>query len=161
MTGAIDGAIDIVVNLFTPETVAAGQTGFDAAFMDQVRMPLELRGGVRMDDFLRMMDQAGIAHALLIAVRAGPQGWRHSFEIPYADVAECCSRHPDRFSALAGVDPTRGMQQLRDLEHAVCDLGFIGAHFYPHWFRLPPDRPQCYPIYAKCCELGIPIMMQV
>ena len=41
------------------------------------------------------------------------------------------------------------------------ELGFIGAHSYPHWFALPPDAPQWYPIYAKCCELDIPIMMQV
>jgi hypothetical protein len=53
------------------------------------------------------------------------------------------------------------MQGLRDLEHAVRKLGFVGAHFYPHWFALPPDAAQVYPYYAKCCELGIPIMMQV
>jgi hypothetical protein len=34
------GFIDAVVNLFSPEQVVAGQTGFDAAFMEQVRMPL-------------------------------------------------------------------------------------------------------------------------
>ncbi len=28
--------IDIVVNLFTPEEVASGQTGFDAAFMSHI-----------------------------------------------------------------------------------------------------------------------------
>jgi predicted TIM-barrel fold metal-dependent hydrolase len=26
---------------------------------------------------------------------------------------------------------------------------------------MPPDAPQIYPYYAKCCELDIPIMMQV
>lgn len=53
------------------------------------------------------------------------------------------------------------MEQLRDLEFAVNELGFVGAHSYPHWFSLPPDAAQWYPIYAKCCELDIPIMMQV
>ena len=72
-----------------------------------------------------------------------------------------CQKYPDRFSGLAGVDPTRGMQSLRDLEHAVKEYGFVGAHLYPHWFGLPPDQARYYPLYAKCCELDIPIMMQV
>jgi len=53
------------------------------------------------------------------------------------------------------------MQGLRDLEHGVKELGFVGAHFYPHWFGLPPDHAKWYPYYAKCCELDIPVMLQV
>ena len=155
------GAIDIVVNLFTPEEVLGGQTGFDAAFTEQVRMPASQRGGVSMDDYLRKMDRAGIERSLLIAVRAGDLRTRGSFEIPYEKIAFWCRQHPDRFSGLAGLDPTRGMQGLRDLEQAVRDHGFVGAHFYPHWFRMPPDAAQMYPYYAKCCELDVPIMMQV
>ena len=52
-------------------------------------------------------------------------------------------------------------QGLRDLEYAVKELGFVGAHLYPHWFELAPDHARYYPYYAKCCELEIPIMMQV
>jgi hypothetical protein len=155
------GFVDIVVNQFGPEEVAAGQTGFDARFMAQVRMPEAMRAGVPMDDYLRMMDAAGVEHSLLIAVRAGDRRMKGSFEIPYGQVARWCAAHPDRFSGLAGVDPTRGIAQLRDLDHAVNDLGFVGAHSYPHWFSLPPDAAQWYPIYARCAELGVPIMMQV
>jgi predicted TIM-barrel fold metal-dependent hydrolase len=53
------------------------------------------------------------------------------------------------------------MQGLRDLEYAVKKLGFVGAHLYPHWFELSPDHAKYYPYYAKCCELEIPIMMQI
>jgi len=155
------GFIDIVVNQFGPEEVAAGQTGFDANFMAQVRMPDGMRGGVGMDDYLHMMDAANVEHSLLIAVRAGDPARRGSFEIPYAQVARWCDAHPDRFSGLAGVDPTRGIAQLKELDHAVNQLGFVGAHSYPHWFSLPPDAAQWYPIYARCAELEIPIMMQV
>lgn len=154
-------AIDIVVNAFTPKEVAAGQTGFDNAFMSQVRMPEDMRDGVTIEDYLRRMDRAGIERSLLIAVRAGDRAWKGSFEIPYDQIAEYCNAYPDRFSGLAGVDPTRGVEQLKELDYAVNDLGFIGAHFYPHWFRTPPDAAVCYPIYARCVELDIPIMMQV
>jgi hypothetical protein len=154
-------SIDAVVNLFTAEEIRLGQTGFDQDFMAQVRMPPEMRKGVPIEQYLAKMDRAGIRRSLLIAVRAGDLRMRGSFEIPYERVHEICRRHPDRFSGLAGVDPTRGMQGLRDLEIAVRDFGFVGAHLYPHWFELPPNHRRYYPYYAKCCELGIPIMMQV
>jgi predicted TIM-barrel fold metal-dependent hydrolase len=153
-------AIDIVVNLFGPDEIGEGRTGFDARFMDQVRMPEAMRAGVGPDDYVQLMDEAGVEHSLLIAVRAGDPNWKGSFEIPYETVARWCDRHPTRFSGLAGADPTRGMGQLRDLERAA-ELGFVGVHAYPHWFSLPPDAAQWYPIYAKCCELDLPYMLQV
>lgn len=155
------GAIDIVVNLFTEREIRLGQTGIDEHFMTQVRMPPAMRQGVSIDQYLAKMDRAGIERSLLIAVRAGDLRVKGSFEIPYERVAQICREHPDRFSGLAGVDPSRGMQGLRDLEHAVREYGFVGAHLYPHWFELAPDDARYYPYYAKCCELDIPIMMQV
>jgi len=154
-------AIDIVVNLFTEEEVRLGQTGIDETFKAQIRMPEDTRGGVSIENYLGRMDRAGIARSLLIAVRAGDLMVKGSFEISYSRVHEVCQQHPDRFSGLAGVDPTRGIQGLRDLAEAVRDFGFVGAHFYPHWFGLAPDHALLYPYYAKCCELDIPIMMQV
>jgi predicted TIM-barrel fold metal-dependent hydrolase len=154
-------AIDIVVNLFTPQEVQAGQTGFDANFSSQVRMPEHMKTGVSIEDYLRKMDAAGIERSLLIAVRAGDLRMKGSFEIPYEQVAQWCRKYPERFSGLAGVDIYRGMQGLRDLEFAVKELGFVGAHVYPHWFRLAPNEALYYPYYAKCCELDVPIMMQV
>jgi hypothetical protein len=157
----MQGAIDIVCNLFTPQEVAAGQTGLDDAFKAQVRMPEAIRGGVTIEDYLGRMDRAGVERSLLIAVRAGDISKRGGFEIPYERVREVCSAHPGRFSGLAGIDPYRGMQGLRDLERAVKEYGFVGAHLYPHWCEIPPDHALFYPYYAKCCELDVPIMMQV
>ncbi|MBP8232747.1 MAG: amidohydrolase [Rhizorhabdus sp.] len=157
----MSGYIDIVCNIFTPEAVQKGWTGLDETFKEQVRMDPALRPGIAIEDYLRKMDAAGIERSLLIAVRAGDLRVRGSFEVPYEAIAEICDHHPDRFSGLAGVDPTRGMQGLRDLEKGVRDYGFVGAHWYPHWFSMPPNAPQIYPYYAKCCELDVPIMMQV
>jgi hypothetical protein len=155
------GAIDIVCNLFTPLEVANGQTGLDDAFKAQVRMPPEIRGGVTVEDYLGRMNRAGIERSLLIAVRAGDINVRGGFELPYERVRDVCRQYPDRFSGLAGIDPFRGMQGLRDLERAVREYGFVGAHLYPHWCGLAPDHAKYYPYYAKCCELDVPIMMQV
>ncbi|MEM8816449.1 MAG: amidohydrolase family protein [Pseudomonadota bacterium] len=157
----MNGAIDIVVNLYTPKMVEEGRTGLDASFKEQVRMPEAMLNGVDEEAYLDLMDDAGIEKSLLIAVRAGDIRMQGSFEVPYEDVAEVCRRYPDRYYGLAGIDPFRGMRQLAELEHAVKELGFVGAHLYPHWMELAPDHRKYYPVYAKCCELGIPIMMQV
>jgi predicted TIM-barrel fold metal-dependent hydrolase len=150
-------AIDIVVNVHTEQEVLEGLTGLDDTFKTQVRMDESARKGVSIEDYLLKMDRAGIQRSLLIATRAGDLNVSGSYEIPYSRVAEICHRYPERFSGLAGIDPTRGMQGLRDLEHAVNELGFVGAHLYPHWFAMPPDAARYYPY----CELDIPIMMQV
>lgn len=155
------GHIDIVCNLFDPMAVRLNQTGLDEEFKGQVGMDPKIRGGVSVRDYLRKMDRAGIERSLLIAVRCGDLKVRGSFELPYERVHSVCKKYPTRFSGLAGIDPFRGMHGLSDLEFAVKKLGFVGAHLYPHWFGLAPDHAKYYPYYAKCCELDIPIMMQV
>jgi len=107
------------------------------------------------------MDRAGIEHAFLIAVKAGSAMHKIHRHISYERVAAMVKKHPTRFSGLAGVDPTEGMKGLARLEYAIRELGFVGAHLYPHWFEMAPDHARYYPIYAKCAELGVPIQMQV
>jgi len=155
------GSIDIIANLFDPASVRLKQNGLDEAFKTQVRMDPKIRGGITVRDYLKKMDRAGIERSLLAAVRAGDMAVKGSWELPYERVAKVCLKYPTRFSGLAGVDPFRGMQGLKDLEYAVKKLKFVGAHLYPHWFGLAPDHAKYYPYYAKCCELDIPIMMQV
>ena len=157
----MNGIIDIVVNMFTPQEVELGQTGLDENFKKQIRMPEEMRAGVSIPDYLKKMDQAGVERSLLIAVRGGDIRVPEGFEVSYESVHKVCQEHPNRFSGLAGIDPFRGMEGLKDLEVAVNEYGFVGAHLYPHWCELPPDHRKYYPYYAKCCELDIPIMMQV
>lgn len=155
------GAIDIVCNLFTPREVKLGQSGIDESFKAQVRMDPQMRKGVTISQYLKRMDKAGIDRSLLIAVRAGDMNVKGSFAIPYERVYEICEKYPDRFSGLAGVDPSLGVEQLYELDEAVEEMGFVGAHYYPHWFDMAPDDARMYPIYARCVELDIPIMMQV
>jgi predicted TIM-barrel fold metal-dependent hydrolase len=155
------GIIDTVVNLFTPDAFDRGEIANDEHFRAKVRVDTGDRQGVTIEDYLKKMDRAGIERSFLIAKRCGDLRVKGSTETPYERVYEVCQRYPERFSGLAGVDPTRGMAGLRELEHAVKNLGFVGAHLYPHWFGLAPNHAKYYPYYAKCCELDISIMMQV
>lgn len=39
------------------------------------------------------------------------------------------------------------------------DLGFKAAHLALHWFGMQPDDKLLYPIYEKCLELGVPVVI--
>ncbi|CAM3973313.1 amidohydrolase family protein [Bordetella muralis] len=153
-------AIDAVVNIWTPETYEL-RPNRDAFFGGKMKVQDHTLRGITHDEMLRRMDAAGIERAFLIASKVGTKGHRASYHIPYEMVAEAINLHPDRFLGLAGIDPTEGMDGVRQLEAAVRDYGFIGAHGYPHWFELAPDHAKWYPFYAKCVELDIPIQLQV
>jgi predicted TIM-barrel fold metal-dependent hydrolase len=154
-------AIDVVVNLWTPEVLALRPAGREAFYQGKMRVTSETDQGLTVDTMLARMDAANIERAFLIAHRCGPEGPRACWRLPYDMVADVVAAHPDRFSALAGLDPTEGMQGVRELERAVRKLGFVGAHGYPHWFELPPNHARWYPFYAKCVELDVPIQLQV
>jgi predicted TIM-barrel fold metal-dependent hydrolase len=155
------GAIDVMANceFADPELE---RKGWAKTFIEgKIGAESGRISGLTPELFIEKMDRAGVEHVFLGAVKAGSAQSTINRRIPYEKVAAVVDRYPDRFSGLAGVDPTEGMAGLRALEHAIKDLGFVGAHLYPHWFELAPDHARYYPIYAKCCELDIPIQMQV
>ena len=154
-------AIDTVVNAHTPEIVAMRPDWSGRFHKRKFGRDDSVLEGYSYDEMLRMMDAAGTERAFLVAHKTGQLGLPGSWHLPYDMIAEAVAHHPDRFHGLAGIDPTEGMAGVRALEHAVRDLGFIGAHAYPHWFELPPNHARWYPFYAKCVELDVPFLTQV
>ncbi len=154
-------AIDIVVNLWTEEAMRFRSKTNQSFFVDKIGISNETYSGISIDQMLESMDKSDIEVSFLIANKNGQLGLPSSSHLPYELVADAVKKHPDRFKGLAGIDPTEGMKGVRSLEKAVKELGFIGAHFYPHWFDMPPNHARVYPFYAKCVELEIPIQMQV
>ena len=153
-------AIDAVVNIRTAEALAL-QPDRKRFYVDKMRVAPQSFAPVSLDAMLSAMDAAGTERAFLIAAKVGVKHHPACYHVPYELVADAVQKYPARFSGLAGVDPTEGMDGVRALETAVREYGFIGAHTYPHWFELPPDHARYYPFYAKCVELDIPIQMQV
>ena len=117
--------------------------------------------GITLETMIEGMDEAGIDVAFLVAAKAGRVGLPGCYHMPLEVVSRAVEQYPDRFRGMLGLDPYMGMDGVRQLETAVKDFGFIGAHLYPHWFELPPNNAKYYPFYAKCIELDIPVQMQV
>jgi predicted TIM-barrel fold metal-dependent hydrolase len=154
-------AIDAVVNIFNAEALANRPLWRDRFLGEQMRVGEETTKGVELDEMLRRMDAAGIERGFLVAAKCGPLGHPSCFHMPLEVVNNAIEQHPDRFFGLYGIDPTQGMAAVRELQHAVEDLGYVGAHGYPHWFELPIDHARWYPFYSKCCELDVPIQFQI
>ena len=154
-------AIDAVVNIWTREALSQRPDWGDDFFVGKMNAKDSLMTGLSLDEMLDRMETAGIDKAFLIAAHAGRVGMPGCYHMPYEIVARACEEYPDRFYGLAGIDPFDGMEGVRAVEDAVQNMGFIGAHLYPHWYELVPDHAKYYPFYAKCCELDVPIQMQV
>lgn len=154
-------AIDAVVNIWTKEALSHRPDWGDEFFTGKMKAKDSLMSGLTLDEMIERMSDAGIDHAFLIAAKSGRPGLKGCYHMPPQVVADAVKKHPDKFSGLIGIDPFTGMDGVRELEYAVKELGFIGAHLYPHWFELAPDHAKYYPFYAKCVELDVPIQLQV
>ena len=158
----IDGiqVIDAVCNMFTPEIYVSRPAWTRQFHSDKMKVSGPRLQGVSLEEHVAVMRDAGIGRALLIAAKLGYRGLEDSWELDNAVVADAVERHPDVFRGLVGINPEDGVAGVRELK-AWVGRGFVGAHLYPHWFALRPDDRRFYPFYAACCELDVPIQMQV
>lgn len=105
------------------------------------------------DAVVAMMDVYGVQMAQIGVNPRRPEGALAIFE-----------KYPTRFFGEVGVDPNRGMDAVRELEATVnLHPNIKAASAAPCLLnpQVPIDDRKFYPIYAKCCELNIPINMLV
>ncbi|HEV8297882.1 MAG TPA: amidohydrolase family protein [Acidimicrobiales bacterium] len=69
--------------------------------------------------------------------------------------------HPDRFVPSMGVDPNKGMNEIRRMVKNAELYGVRSVSAFPAGClpQVPINDKKFYPIYAKCCELDIPIFV--
>src|SRR5271165_4752019 len=97
---------------------------------------------------LAEMDRHGIDKAL-VAVAPGSAGRR------------AVGEHPDRFLASLSVDPNDGMAALAAIVDVHATVGLRAVEVFPAGTvpQVAINDKKMYPIYAKCCELGLPIFV--
>ena len=74
-------------------------------------------------------------------------------------ILEFCRAYPNKFLGFWGIDPHKGMDAVREVEHVIKDLGMRGIATDPYLAHCPPSDARYYPIYAKCVELGVPVFV--
>ena len=74
-------------------------------------------------------------------------------------VLEFCRAYPDMFLGFWGIDPHRGMDAVREVEKVVKEYGMKGIATDPYLAHISPCEARYYPIYAKCCELNVPVFI--
>jgi len=69
--------------------------------------------------------------------------------------------HPDRFIASGHVDPNAGTEGIRSMVRQYEEFGVRAFGAFPAGCnpQVAIDDALFYPIYSKCCELGVPIFV--
>ena len=109
-----------------------------------------------LEDFVAEMDETGI----LMAVYVGRDlesstGWKLSNDC----VAEAVACFPDRIVGFAGIDPLKGKRAEEEVVRSIKELALRGVAIDPFRCRIQPDDRIIYPIYERCVELGISIII--
>lgn len=158
----MNGAIDVWCNLFTDEGIRIVFTeNPEVSFMMGEQWGRShLMVGYEPEEFLERMDEVGVERLIVPALKQNLYRDQSLVAVPWESVAKLIERFPDRISGLYGVDPRKGMKEVREFERAVRDHGFIGAHVHPYGFDTPVNDARFYPFFAKCVELDVPIQFQ-
>ena len=129
------------------------------------RMERSIGGLPRFDSIetmLARMDEAGVEKVFITQCKMWSyrRKWMY-MDTKLDDVLQYTEGWPDRFVGLAGYNPFRIKDSLREIEVAVRDHGFKGVYVHIYGFDIPLHDPKMYPLYAKCVELDVPVSMQV
>lgn len=102
------------------------------------------------------MDEAKISKSLICAWEAPGNSM-----ISNREVFDFTQQYPDRLVGVGSVDISKPNQAIREVRRCADDYGFKAIRVLPWlWDKNPTDR-LFYPIYATCCELGIPFCTQI
>jgi predicted TIM-barrel fold metal-dependent hydrolase len=99
-----------------------------------------------IDITLGEMDKYNVVHGLVGATSENGQ--------------RALREHPERFSGVLEVDPNKGMDEVRKIEQYHDEFAIKAVSSFPSGLmplKAVNDKLY-YPIYAKCVELGLPML---
>jgi predicted TIM-barrel fold metal-dependent hydrolase len=102
------------------------------------------------------MDQAKIDKSLISAWVAP-----RNVMISNDEVAGFVEQAPDRFVGVGSADISKPIAAVREVRRCIQDLGFKAIRILPWLWEVPPTDRRFYPVYAACCELGVPFCTQI
>jgi predicted TIM-barrel fold metal-dependent hydrolase len=103
-----------------------------------------------------MMDQAKIDKSLISAWVAP-----RNVMISNDEVAGFVAQARDRLIGVGSVDISMPMAAVREVRRCILNLGFKAIRILPWLWEAPPTDRRFYPVYAACCDLGVPFCTQI
>ena len=155
------GAVDYWCNIFTDEGIR--HTFEEPKEVADVVNWWGLKfTGKTVEEFVASMDDADVDVVLIPSAKmASYETAQLIWNVSESAVTTLCEAAPGRIKGLFGIDPREGMTGVRRLQESVESGHFVGAHLHSYGFNLPVNHRKLYPFYAKCAELGVPVVMQV
>jgi predicted TIM-barrel fold metal-dependent hydrolase len=96
----------------------------------------------------------GVDHALLFCEYSP----RATGIQPIEDVAPIAAYNPARFSLVANINPHLHFPLVDELLRQV-ELGAVALKLHPVHGGFDPGGKELYPVYARCADLGIPVIL--
>ncbi len=115
------------------------------AFIQTIRDAAE-KHAVTPDQFVKHLDSVGVEWGITVDGTHNNQ-----------KTGELVRAYPNKFKGFIFVDPNQGMKAVRELEVSVKEYGLHALYLTAFRTKLPADHKKNYPLYAKACELGIPV----
>jgi len=156
-------ALDFMYYVATPEFIGKWNDAKKGELICRMERAIgSLPSFESMEVMLQKMDEANVERVFITQTKM----WSYWNKWMYMDttleeVAQYTRKYPDRFVGLAGYNPFRVKESLKEIETAVKQYGFKGVYVHIYGFDIPLHDPKMYPLYAKCVELDVPVSMQV
>ncbi|MDQ3816871.1 MAG: amidohydrolase family protein [Acidobacteriota bacterium] len=115
-----------------------------------------------IEEMMAQMDEAGVEKVFITQCKMWSY-WRKwmYMDTRLEDVLQYTEKYPKRFVGLAGYNPFRIRESLREIELAVTKYNFKGVYVHIYGFDIPLNDAKMYPLYSKCVELDVPVSLQV
>ncbi|MFN8455718.1 MAG: amidohydrolase family protein [Anaerolineae bacterium] len=111
-------------------------------------------GGDELAGYYRSLNMLAVIFDVDAETRTG-------LRISNDEIAEAVQRHPDVLLGFGSVDPWKGKVAVREIERCIGELGLRGMKFQQATQEFYPNEPQFYPLWAKCQELGVPVLFHM
>ena len=111
-----------------------------------------------LEDFIAELDSAGVTKSVCPGRDSEST---IGCKVPNDYIASMVQQYPDRIIGFAGVDPLKGKEAVEEVERSIKELQLSGVALDPCFAYMSPNDQRLYPIYEKCIELNVPVILTV
>ena len=113
--------------------------------------------GMNIDDWIAHFSAIGVTRAWALGWECWWRRVRGEYELPTGDVEEAFARFPDFFVPFCMIDPREA-----DFDRRFDDYVEKGFRGYGEMkLRLRVDNDDCKRVYARCAEVGWPVLFHM